>query len=155
MNLRAYLAYDDLFALEEQIRDRRFEPSDDTRLAPLAEATVQRPYACHPKRSLAFVKLYLTELAASRNDLDPLEPTTHPAVTRARERARTAVRDAVRCAPLDGDLWLRLAVMEYGLGASPDRVEVLYERSRNTRPFEGHLMRLRRFFAPRLGISEN
>jgi hypothetical protein len=154
VQLRHGLAHGVVYSLEDQIRDGRFETSDAARLAPLAKARVQRPYACRAKRSLAFVKLYRVDLMADRRGTDPFSPSEDAALTRARGRAAEAVRDALHCTPLDGDLWLRLAVLENGLGAGQERVATLFAMSRETRPHEGRVMRLRQSFAPMLSLSD-
>lgn len=153
--LRADIAHETLFSLEEQIRGGRFEPDDMARLAPLAEAEVDRPHACRAKRSLAFVKLYRADLLARKNEAPPLAPSDDPAVTEARERAAGAVRAALRCMPMDGDLWLRLAALEHARGATTADVARLFELSRETMPYEGSVMRRRQAFAPRLGLSDD
>jgi hypothetical protein len=153
--LRADLAHETLFSLEEQIRGGRFEPDDMARLEPLAEAEVDRPHACRAKRSLAFVKLYRADLLASKQGAPPLAPSDNRAVTEARDRAAGALRAALRCMPMDGDLWLRLAALDHALGAANARVARLFELSRETMPYEGSVMRRRQAFAPRLGLADD
>jgi len=152
-NLRAHLGFDHLYTLESQLREGRFEPTDLDRLAPLATARVQRPYACRAKRGLAMVKLYLVDLTAAQAGRDPFAPSDAPDMVVARSRAAGALRAALRCAPLDGDLWLRLAVLEHGQGASRPRIARLVARSRAVTPHEGYLERRRRALAPMLGAS--
>lgn len=153
--LRADLAHETLFTLEEQIRGGRFEPSDIERLAPFSMARVDRPFACRPKRSLAFVKLYRADLLARKHAVVPSAPSEDPIVTAAREQAAEAVREVLRCMPMDGDLWLRLAMVEHALGAKNAHVSRLFELSRETMPYEGSVIRRRQAFAPRLGFSDN
>jgi hypothetical protein len=75
------------------------------------------------------------------------EPTR---ADRAAAAAETAIRQALACAPLDGNLWLRLAALDTARrGPSSNTIEYL-RLSHWTAPGEGWIVRARVNFASRL-----
>lgn len=58
------------------------------------------------------------------------------------------VRDVLTCAPLDGDMWLRLAVLAQSLHVDPDTVNRYLDWSYRTTPHEHWIQRRRDIFFP-------
>lgn len=100
-------------------------------------------------RAVSLIRLSQLDAALSGGDM--------PAVDAAQNRAAETLRAALGCAPLDGDAWLRLAMVEARrTGLTPD-VMAMLRLSYWTTPNELSVMRPRIRFASRLyaaGVDE-
>lgn len=99
--------------------------------------------SCDTSELRALVTVRLKELDLAFATADPIR------ADRAYEGAETAIRKSLSCAPLDGNLWLRLAMLETARrGASP-RAKDFLSISRWAAPSEGWIVRARVYFTSR------
>lgn len=71
-------------------------------------------------------------------DLDRISTSeTFEALNRPLTLAQTYFVHALSCAPTNGDAWARLAMVRLALGATPEEVASLLERSRQFAPADG------------------
>lgn len=69
-------------------------------------------------------------------------------------KARDKLSNGLRCFPRDGNLWLRLAMVEYALGGATDPVQQMLRASAATAPSEAWILIPRISFTARLLGSE-
>jgi hypothetical protein len=97
-------------------------------------------------------------VAVSLANVDEATAAADPIRTdRAGDEAETVIRTALRCRPLDGDLWLKLAALDTGRRTPSERTIELIRLSHWTAPSEGWIVRRRVDLASRLfdtGASE-
>jgi hypothetical protein len=106
---------------------------------------------CDTASLRALATLLLKEFDLTNSSADPIR------AGRASERAETAVRKTLSCAPLDGASWLRLAVLDNARRGPSSRTVELIKLSHWTAPSEAWIVRSRVQFVSRLfeeGVKE-
>lgn len=87
--------------------------------------------------ALTFLHLYAIDTGARAIGAHPLLPSDDPQLTAMRGRAQDQLIRALACTPLDGDLWLSLAVVSRALGQAPDLTARYLALSVRYAPHEG------------------
>jgi hypothetical protein len=93
-------------------------------------------------RALIVVRLKEIDVASAMADLHR--------VNLAYEGAEAAIRKSLICAPLDGNLWLRLAILDTARRGPSSKTIELFRLSHWTAPSEGWVARARIEFSSRL-----
>ena len=97
-------------------------------------------------------------VAVSLANVDQASGSADPIRTdRAGDEAETAIRKVLRCRPLDGDLWLKLATLDTVRRTPSEKTIELIRLSHWTAPSEGWIVRRRVDLTSRLfdrGIAE-
>jgi hypothetical protein len=138
--LRAHVANAPYDRVVAYLAEGRSDPADLDWLGPfLAQAP---PARCvpGPARTRGLLSLYAVDLTAAEVGLGPFAVSNDPSLTAARLRAGAMLREALACNPHDGDLWLRLAVLERSLEVEPALVAEHVARSLRTSPHEARMM---------------
>lgn len=133
-----------VYALVSEIRNGRFLDTDTGRIEAFFSAYQTHAHLCHSqeRQAASFLKLYYGDLQASRSSLSALEQRATWQV------AQTLILDALSCNPTDGDLWLRMAILERLLDPKSDRIDHFLTLSEITEPNEPVIARLRTQFFP-------
>lgn len=147
-DFRGHYVFRDFRTLATQIGQGRIAPEDADRIAPALARL--GPVECRGQiaRDVAIVQLYAADLAAFARDMDPAGPADAPALRTARTKALDRLDAALACVPLDGDLWLRSAVIAQALGKDDGAVAARRALSERTTPFEGWIANRRAAFFP-------
>ncbi|TCP58387.1 hypothetical protein EV663_13010 [Rhodovulum bhavnagarense] len=137
-------------ALEREIRAGRSVASDLVRIAPLLNSMEPGAPGCdYPRlRLLAILSLYRADLLARRLNISPSGPSDNLELLLARGDAMRRLQAVLQCAPRDGDMWLRLAIVGRSLNLPPEKVEAYLRQSFMTAPFEDWIARRRHSFFP-------
>lgn len=127
----------------EVTQGRRVEPADMALLTPILERP--RPAPCDVLRNtpLVTLHLYANDLLARQAGVNPLLPADDAELRAHRVTTRAVVEDALVCSPLDGNLWLSLAIMSRALGADPATTARHVAMSAEYTPHEGWIARRR------------
>ncbi len=143
--LRGHLNHQSHHRLAAEAGAGRLESADSGLVAALlaAPAGAAAVFDPHLHRSRAVLHLYAADLIAAAKGLNPLLPASDPEAAAARKAALRQLEAALARQPLDGDLWLRLAVMGRALGLPERLLETYLERSRLSAPYEGWILRRR------------
>jgi hypothetical protein len=96
----------------------------------------------------SFATIRLSMLDASSRSGDPA------AQAAALTSARATLRSGLRCFPRDGNLWLRLAMVEYARAGPSNDVQAMLKTSQALAPSEAWIMIPRISFAARLRDSK-
>jgi hypothetical protein len=138
-----HAAWLDYVTLAEDIRRGAAGPSDLERVAPLLAR--ETPEACAVLRSGApvLLHLYASDARARRLGVNPFLPAEDPDLTATRHATQVALTQALACAPMDGDLWLSLALVARALDAEPEQVAHYLALSERYAPHEGWISRRR------------
>lgn len=133
-----------VYALVSEIRDGRFVYEDTGRIEAFFSAYQVHDYLClsQERQAASFLKLYYGDLEASRSSLSALERRA------IWQKAQTLILDALSCNPTDGDLWLRMAILERLLYPESDKIDHFLTLSEITEPNEPVIARLRTQFFP-------
>ena len=143
-----HFGYADLEALATQIRNGRFEPTDLERIRPLTGLVISDRFACSGRAALHEVMRYRANMIGVLSGKPALRDMTDPFVVAAKILSRQTARHALACAPLDGGLWLDLAIADYALHAKEDSVSYSLSISRKRAPLESRVVALREFIFP-------
>lgn len=148
--LRADFSWQAYHALVEEIGAGRREPEDAARIAPLLAQPDGAGFRSDPRapRSKAILQAYDVDLTAQAQGLLPLAPSDNPDMIAARKAARQQIRIALSWTPMDGDLWLRLAVISRTLELPAAHISRLLLWSERTMPHEGWVARRRTALFP-------
>lgn len=147
-SLRSFLSYQDYHLLADEAARGRQEANDVLRMAALLK---QPPGGANDARALrtnAILHMYHADLNAISEGLAPLQLSERPETISARRAAYQHLQIAAANAPLDGDLWLRLAVTARSLGYPEQKIDTYVKRSKETAPHEGWILRRRDSFLP-------
>jgi hypothetical protein len=133
-----------VYALVSEIRNGRFLDTDTGRIEAFFSAYETHAHLCHSqeRQAASFLKLYYGDLQASRSSLSALEQRATWQV------AQTLILDALSCNPTDGDLWLRMAILERLLDPKSEKIDHFLTLSEITEPNEPIIARLRTQFFP-------
>jgi len=115
----------------------RAEPADMELLAPILNR--RGPEHCDMLDQIPLVTLnfYAHDLIARQAGLNPFLPASDPALNAQRQATRAVVEDALACAPLDGNLWLSLAILSRAMGDDPEKTAQHLALSERYAPHEG------------------
>lgn len=121
----------------EVTQGRRVDPADMVLLAPVLGRT--RSESCDVLRhtSLVTLHLYANDLLARQAGVNPLLPAEDAALTAQRVATQSVLEDALACSPLDGNLWLSLAILSRAIGDAPARTARFIALSERYAPHEG------------------
>ena len=133
-----------VYALVSDIRDGRFLATDAERIEAFFSAYQAHAHLClsEERQAVAFLNLYYGDLLASRGTLSRAEQRA------IWENAQTSLLEALTCNPTDGDLWLRMAMVERMLDPHSAQIEHFRRLSEITEPNEPVIARLRIQFFP-------
>lgn len=136
---RSDLAFADYYVLEAEIRAGRSEVSDLERLDRVLayRSDTAMPCDIRVQRMIAILSLYRADLLARVHGVNPLARSDSLEIQMARGAAMRRLRDALACAPQDGDMWLRLALVARSMGVERDSIDAYLAWSRNMAPNEG------------------
>lgn len=146
--LMRHFGYADLRALATQIQSGRFEPTDLERIRPLTGLVITDPFACSGRAALHEVMRYRANMIAALSGAQSLRDMTDPFVVASKILSRQTGKNALACTPLDGKLWVDLAIADYALHAPEERVAKALSMSRSLAPVEGQAVALRDFVFP-------
>lgn len=138
-NLQSYLSYQGYHQLVEDVADGRQNPDDQSRISALLE----RPFAPSDKydiqamRTKAILQIYIVDLVAIEKGVNPFQPSSDNDMIAAREDAMARAKTTLSHTPLDGDLWLRMAVLAQSLQRPEEEILAYRMWSEQTTPFEG------------------
>lgn len=115
----------------------RVDPGDMALLAPVLGRT--EPESCDVLRhtSLVTLHLYANDLLARQAGVNPLLPAQDADLTAQRVATRSVLEEALACSPLDGNLWLSLAILSRALDDTPERTARFIALSERYAPYEG------------------
>jgi len=150
-SLKANVAHFEYITLKREVWEGREVLSDLYRLQPYIAQRQSEGGGCdlRVRKTAAFLSLYASDLAAKRAGVRNLRDAGPFSVQVARATAMRRVRDVVVCAPLDGDMWFRLAQLSLALKAEPSKTETYLAWSVRTAPHEDRIKAPRTAFADR------
>ncbi|NBB99120.1 MAG: hypothetical protein GVY34_13300 [Alphaproteobacteria bacterium] len=122
---------------------RRIEPADMALLAPVLDRTRVAPCDVLRNTPLVTLHLYANDLLARQAGVNPLLTADDEALRAQRVAARAVLEDALACSPLDGNLWLSLAIMSRALGDDAATTAHYLAMSAEYTPHEGWIARRR------------
>ena len=144
LNLRSDARFETVYGLVRDVRSGRFLENDAQRVETFLSKYEQNMTVCltSERKAVAFLKLYLGDLKSvdARN--------AHRDLEMLRREARSALISALRCNPNDGDLWVRMALMEHLLEPGSQQIDTYLQLSKLTEPNEPSTIRLRARFFP-------
>jgi hypothetical protein len=141
--LLEHLAWRDYDSLAQEVAAGRFKVEDFSRLQPYLMRDLPDDCAALRIRTPAILHLYGADLVAKSLGLDPFLPSDNADLNKQREQSRQVLERSLICAPLDGDFWLKYALIQRALGAPADIVERSRELSQRYTPHEGWIQRRR------------
>lgn len=143
--LASYLAFSDYAQLVEEISEGRFAPSDLDRISSFLAYYETENISCRSEetRVFAILALYRADLLAAQKGVSPFDYSPDLGLQLARAQAMRAIQGLLRCSPMDGDMWLRLALVGRTMGLEQSRLDTYLAWSRTTAPHEGGVQRRR------------
>ncbi|TVP72672.1 MAG: hypothetical protein EA339_05930 [Rhodobacteraceae bacterium] len=133
----AWKGYRDMVA---EIHEGRFDLGDKEIIAPILSHDLVRNCVVLRDETLLILQFYVTALHAHRAGVNPFFPADDPELTQHREALFALAAQATACAPMDGELWLNLAVVARSLGMDTARVAQFLELSHRYAPHEARVM---------------
>jgi hypothetical protein len=127
--------------------ERGAHESLDLRFFARIDKAVQEDSWCAREAVLSNTTIRLAVLDAAFRDQDAARQTE------ALAKARETLRRGLLCFPGDGNLWLRLAMVEFAQGGASNRVAEMLETSLARAPSEAWIMRPRITFASQLDAA--
>lgn len=119
-----------------EISTGRVEPADLPLLAPVLTRTGLEPCGVLRETSIVTLHLYANVLLAHRAGVNPFLPSEDPALTAQRIATRNLLEQALICAPMDGNLWLSLAILSRAMGDVPAQTSAYVALSQRFAPHE-------------------
>ena len=89
---------------------------------------------------LITLHLYANDLLARQAGIAPSLPGQDAELIAQRLRTRALLEQALSCAPMNGDLWLSLAIMSRALGDPPGVTADFVEFSKRYAPYESWIV---------------
>ncbi len=126
-------AYDD-FA--EDILEGRMEVSDLAFLTPVLARSGPEPCSVLRDSPLLTLHFYAHDLRAEQAGANPFLPSDDPALSEQRASTRALLEQALACAPLDGNLWLELALLSRAMDDPTDLTARFLTLSKRYAPHE-------------------
>lgn len=124
-------------ALARDVAQGRSAAEDMARLEPLLARDGHEPCAVLRGGTPVTLHLYASDLLAQAAGTNPFLPADDPRLTAQRQAARAVLEQAVACAPMDGNLWLSLAVLARALDEDPAQTVRYLAFSERYAPHEG------------------
>ncbi|MFN3845086.1 MAG: hypothetical protein ACK4RZ_04560 [Paracoccaceae bacterium] len=134
--LGQYTALETSAALAAEVREGRSELGDLPRLRPLLQAAANTGCGLLREGSIVTLQLYVVGLHARAINANPLLPAADPDLTAVRRDTRQTLERALACAPLNGEHWLSLALIDRSLGANPAQIATHLQMSERYAPHE-------------------
>ena len=138
ITLTTNLAHTEYIRLEQNVREGRFVVSDITRLLPytIHDQLDELPCNLKVRKTIAVLTLYASDLTANHDGIQILDRQGDFIVQIHRARAMARVREVLICAPLDGDMWLRLSLLSFILNMDKSMTNSFLAWSERTTPYE-------------------
>jgi len=145
IGLRNYLSYQSYHRLAEAAGEGRLETEDTVWVKRALEDPVMPGNFASPQllRSKAMIHLYNVDLIAASKGLSPFLMFQDSALSIARLEAMTQLKATLTRIPSDGDLWLRLALLERAEVTADTKEKHYLRMSRKTTPHEDWITKRR------------
>ncbi len=133
--LLRYLDWVDYADFADELAEGRAVSTDLEALAPIL---AQGPAHCLTLRETPLLTLhfYASDLRAQVAGANPLMPSDDPALQAQRDKTRAVLERALACAPLDGNLWLSMAILSRAQAEAPELVTDFVGLSQRYAPHE-------------------
>lgn len=143
--LASHLAFSDYARLVKEISEGRSQPADLQRIAGFLAYYETEHISCRSGeiRTFAILALYRADLLAAQKGVSPFDYSPDLSLQLARAQAMQAVQRLLLCSPMDGDMWLRLALVGRTMGLEQSLLDTYLVWSRKTAPHEGGIQRRR------------
>jgi hypothetical protein len=134
--LAQYLTWERHDALVDTIHAGQIDARDLARLQRLFDPPgITDCHVLH-RRSLTVLQLYAIQLRAQQIGANPFLPSDDAQLTAMRQSALRHLTRTLACAPMDGDMWLSLALISRSLGQDPDLTARYLAQSARYAPHE-------------------
>ena len=155
VTLTTNLAHSDYIRLEENVRSGRSVLDDMDRLAFYTQIHQSQLMSCNlpVRKTVAILTLYASDLAAQRTVVSQFDEQGDFALQVHRSRAMGRVKDVLVCAPLDGDMWFRMALLSFILHMPKQSTEAFLAWSNRAAPQETWINNQREAFV-RMYLSQ-
>ncbi|MGY6704381.1 hypothetical protein [Roseinatronobacter sp.] len=140
LQLAQHVAWQGLGALSGKVASGRFVPDDLGVIAPFLMRNTPQRCAVLRMGAPVTLNLYAGDLMAHALDTSTFHPSDDPALTSQRTQTQRILHDAIACAPMDGDLWLKLAIVARSLDESAPIIARYLAISQKFAPYEGWIM---------------
>lgn len=136
--LMTNLAHSDYIRLAENVRSGRSVLDDMDRLTLYTQTNQPELVSCNlpVRKTVAILTLYASDLAAQRTGASQFDEQGDFALQVYRSRAMGRVKDVLVCAPLDGDMWFRMALLSFILDMQRSSTEAFLTWSNRAAPQE-------------------
>lgn len=141
--LTSHVTWQGHVSIADDLLRRRIVLEDLAQLGPfLADGP---PQDCLVLRSGAPVTLqmYAHDMVAHIAGVNPFQPDDDPGLAAQRDAVRAAIARALICAPMDGNLWLNMAIIARARGEDPAHVAQYLALSERYAPHEGWISQRR------------
>jgi hypothetical protein len=135
--LISYLIWHGYAKFTSEVTEGRRDTGDLALLSPILRRSLSQTCDSLLNTPIITLHLYANDMMATEADISPLKPTENIDVTELRMRTRKLLEDALACSPMNGDLWLSLAIISQALGEPPEVTGQFVELSRRYAPYEG------------------
>lgn len=154
VSLQSHIVYKDYLALESEVRAGRRVSEDIDRLKSYLALRRNETLPCNMavRTNRAVLQLYDSDLRAWQQGLSDFTTTGNLLLQVARTSSLRRVREVLECSPLDGDMWLRMAIMGFSLQMDRQRVTTFLDWSRLVAPNEMWIKYQRQQFAVRYNL---
>jgi len=136
IQLGQFTALETSVALAADVREGRSELGDLPRLRSLSQTAANAGCGLLREGSIVTLQLYAVGLHARAINANPLLPAADPDLTAVRWATRRMLERALVCAPLNGEHWLSLALIDRSLGADPAQIATHLQMSERYAPHE-------------------
>lgn len=140
LQLAQHVAWKGLGTLSAKVASGRFVPDDLDVIAPLLLRNTPQRCAVLRTGVPVTLNLYAGDLMAHALDTSTFHPSDDPALTSQRKQTQRLLHDAIACAPMDGDLWLKLAMVARALDEPAPAITRYLAMSQKFAPYEGWIM---------------
>jgi len=137
LQLILHLNWSGYASLTAEITQGRAETGDLVLLAPVLERAGPESCDVLSDTPVVTLHLYANDLFARQAGVSPFLPADDPALSAQRIATRDLVEDALACTPLDGNLWLSLAILSRAMGNAPEPTTRFVDLSKRYAPHEG------------------
>lgn len=143
--LRSHLSYQSYHYLVEEIGNGRLLTEDASWVEEALETPVVPSSLTSPQllRSATLIHMYNVDLVATSKGISPVLPSQDPDLSIARLDAMKRLKANLSRSPTDGDLWLRLALIERAESPSDNASNHYLRLSQKTAPHEGWIQNRR------------
>jgi hypothetical protein len=138
-----HVAWDGYANFTSEVTGGRRETGDLLLLSPILQKSGIETCDKLLNTPLVTLHLYANDMLATEAGIAPLQPAEDAAITTLRLRTRELLEQALACSPMDGNLWLSLAIISKALGEPIELTAQFVELSRRYAPYENWI-KLRR-----------